>query len=107
MAEVTVTREQNGGVVPMRVGDTITMHLAENPTTGYAWDIDVLDRGLLEAEAPTYREAGAGVGAGGMKTWKLVARRPGRTRVALKRWRHWEGDASIAERFAVTLDIKG
>jgi predicted secreted protein len=42
-----------------------------------------------------------------MKTWKLVARRPGRTRVALKRWRHWEGDASIAERFAVTLDIKG
>jgi hypothetical protein len=36
----------------------------------------------------------------------LVARGPGRTRLGLKRWRHWEGDASIVERFAVTLDIK-
>jgi hypothetical protein len=35
-----------------------------------------------------------------------VARASGRTRLALKRWRHWEGDASIVERFAVTLDIK-
>jgi hypothetical protein len=35
-----------------------------------------------------------------------VARTPGRTRLALKRWRHWEGDTSIVERFSVTLDIK-
>jgi inhibitor of cysteine peptidase len=41
-----------------------------------------------------------------VKTWTLRARAPGRTRVGLKRWRHWEGDKSVVERFAVTLDIK-
>lgn len=28
------------------------------------------------------------------------------TRVRLKRWRHWEGDKSVVERCAITLDIK-
>jgi predicted secreted protein len=41
-----------------------------------------------------------------VKTWRLRARARGRTRVELKRWRHWEGDQSIVERFGITLDIK-
>lgn len=105
MAEVAVGPEDNGRVVAVKVGDTISLYLPENPTTGYAWAIEAIEARLLEAGAPTYRGEGAGLGTGGGKTWKLTARAPGRARVALKRWRHWEGDASVVERFALTLDI--
>lgn len=106
MAEVAVTREQNGRVIVVKVGDSIVLQLPENPTTGYVWALDSVDSTLLETGAPAFHGGGAGVGTGGEKTWTLAARAPGRTRVALKRWRHWEGDTSIVERFAVTLDIR-
>jgi len=106
MADVAVTKEQNGRVVTAKVGDSILVQLPENPTTGYAWALDSIDPTLLEAGAPAYHGEGAGLGTGGVKTWTLKARAPGRTRVELKRWRHWEGDTSIVERFAVTLNIE-
>ncbi len=106
MAEVAVTREDNGRVVVAKVGDVISVHLPENPTTGYSWAIDSVDAKRLEADAPTYHSEGAGLGAGGARSWNFRARAPGRARVGLKRWRHWEGDDSVVERFAVTLDIK-
>jgi inhibitor of cysteine peptidase len=106
MAEVAVTPEDNGRVVAVKVGDTISVRLPENPTTGYSWALDSIDAQRLEAGAPAYKGEGAGLGTGGVKTWKLVARAPGRTRLGLKRWRHWEGDTSIVERFSVTIDIK-
>ena len=106
MAEVAVTHEQKGRVILVKVGDSIVLQLPENPTTGYSWAIDAIDSKLLEAGAPAYHGEGASLGSGGAKTWTLKARAPGRTRVELKRWRHWEGDKSVVERFAVTLDIK-
>lgn len=106
MAEVALTREQNGRVVVVKVGDAISVRLPENPTTGYSWAIDSLDATRLEAGAASYHGEGVGLGAGGVRTWALGARAPGKTRIELKRWRHWEGDASVVERFAVTLDIK-
>jgi len=106
MAEVAVTKEDNGRVVSVKVGDTVSVRLPENPTTGYSWAIDSIDAKRLEADAPTYQGEGAGLGTGGSKTWRFLARAPGRTRFGLKHWRHWEGDASVVERFAVTLDIK-
>ena len=106
MADVSVTKEQDGRVLAVRVGDSVSVRLLENPTTGYAWTLESIDATLLEAGRPTYHGEGAGLGSGGVKTWTLRARAPGRIRIGLKRWRHWEGDKSVVERFAITLDIK-
>ena len=106
MAEVAVTPADNGRVVAVKVGDTISVRLPENPTTGYSWAIDSIYAQRLDAGAPANQGEGAGLGTGGVKTWKLVARAPGRTRLGLKRWRHWEGDTSIVERCSVTIDIR-
>jgi inhibitor of cysteine peptidase len=104
MAEVTVTKAQDGQTVEVRGGDAISLELPENPSTGYTWAFTAIDETALEVGRQSYQ--GTGVGSGGMKTWRLTARAPARTRVELKRWRHWEGDRSIVERFAVTFDIK-
>ncbi|MDP2702079.1 MAG: protease inhibitor I42 family protein [Candidatus Rokubacteria bacterium] len=92
MADVVVTKVQDGRVLAVKVGDSISVQLPENPTTGYAWALDSIDDTLLEVGGPAYHGEDAGLGSGGVKAWTLRARAPGRTRVALKRSRYWEGD---------------
>jgi inhibitor of cysteine peptidase len=106
VAHLTVTRADNGRVVAANVGDTIAVRLDENPTTGYTWSIASIDGARLEAGSPT-REPGARVGAGGTTTWPIQARAAGRARLELVHARSWAGEASAAERFAVTFDITG
>jgi inhibitor of cysteine peptidase len=107
VADVVVTQRDNGGVVSARVGDHIVLHLAENPTTGYVWAVDALDESTLELESSDWQAAGPGTGTGGDREWRLAPRRSGTTRIELKRWRPWAGDASVIERFAVTVEITG
>lgn len=101
-----VTEAQNGSTVEMRPGDVLTVHLPENPTSGYRWAVDQLDETRVEAEASGYRGEDDRPGTGGLATWTLRAKKPGTTGASLKLWRHWEGDRSVVQRFSITLDIK-
>jgi len=35
----------------------------------------------------------------------ITAKAPGETRIKLKRWRQWEGESSVVERYEFTLRI--
>ena len=102
----TVTEAQNGATVAMAVGDVLQIHLPENPTSGYRWAPDEIDEARVAVEPPSYRAEDGRPGSGGMVTWTLRAKAPGTPRVALKHWRHWDGDRSVTQRFTLTLDIK-
>jgi len=105
VTDVTISAAQNGRVVPVRVGDSITLRLPENAATGYRWTFASLDESKVTLEADGHEGSATGVGSGGEATWTLRARTAGPTRIALKRWRHWEGDRSIIDRFDVALEI--
>ena len=104
MAQVAITRAQQDDVVTVKRGDVIVVELPDQPSTGYRWDV-APDPALVEIESSTYKSAGPGVGGGGITTWRLRARAPGRAHLDFKRHRPWEGDRSVVDRFAVTLDI--
>jgi len=104
MGQVAITRAQHDHVVAVKRGDVIVVELPDQPSTGYRWDV-ASDPALVEIEGSAYQSAGPGVGGGGITTWKLRARALGRTRLDFKRYRPWEGDRSVVDRFAVTLDI--
>lgn len=105
MKQVNITREQHDGVVAVERGDSIVIELPDQPTTGYRWEIASVDPALVEIEGSEFGSSGPGIGAGGIATWRLRARAPGRTRLELARRRPWEHDRLPIERFAVTLDI--
>jgi inhibitor of cysteine peptidase len=94
----------NGQTIPVKVGDTMELQLPENPATGYRWTIDALDETLISVGEVGFRSAAA-VGSGGNAHWQLRATGAGQTTLALKRWRPFEGERSIVERFAITLQI--
>lgn len=102
----TLTAADNGKTVELRVGDVLALRLRENAATGYRWSMDNLDDKLVTLSEERFVPESQAVGSGGDVQWTLKANAPGLTQVRLKRWRQWEGEASIQERFAVNLRIR-
>jgi inhibitor of cysteine peptidase len=102
---LVISSSQNGQTVSIDVGDIMELRLPENASTGYRWALDALDAARVTIVETGFRDRG-GVGSGGDAYWRLRATGHGNTAVNLKRWRPFEGDRSIVERFAITLQIR-
>lgn len=66
-----LTTDDNGKVVTVAVGGTITATLASNPTTGYAWTLPTLqDTRVVRFVSSNYQAPSSpAVGAGGTTTF--------------------------------------
>ena len=102
----SLTEADNGRTVDVRVGETVSVTLPENATSGYRWAIDNLEQGVVEANEPKPRYPPGAVGSGGAVTFSFRSIGPGSGEVSLKQWRHFEGDASISKRFRFRLNAK-
>lgn len=101
---LTLTAADNGRHVAARVNEVIELRLAENATTGYRWEPDHYDGGLLQWLETTALYPEGAVGAGGEAVFRFKVVAAGSGVLALKYWRHWEGTGSIVQRYAVTVD---
>ena len=74
MTDTTVSEGFNGGTVTLQVGETLTVELRENPTTGFRWAPTSLDASMLARIDDDFRPAGgAGLGGGGLHVFRLRA----------------------------------
>ncbi len=105
MAAIEVTIAQDGTSIDAEVGDTILLRLSDNPTTGYRWELEPPAGESMVLDDSGYEPSGGAIGSGGVATWTLHATAAGTTSIVLKRWRPWEGDASVLTRFAVTVNV--
>jgi inhibitor of cysteine peptidase len=100
-----LTAADNGRTVELRVGDELALRLPENATTGYRWAIDAAEANLVDIKEGQYVSTSENMGGGGEAQWSMKAKAPGATSIKLKRWRQWEGDSSVVERYEITLRI--
>jgi inhibitor of cysteine peptidase len=107
VSTVTLSDADNGGRIEVRVGDAIAVRLPDNPSTGYRWELAPVDDEHLVVEDESYVAAdGRVVGSGGTAIWALRARRRGTAAIEGKRWRPWDGERSVIQRFAVEVEVK-
>jgi len=88
-----------GGVTTLRAGQTLSIALPANPTTGYSWSLAGFDEGVLRRAMPfdahvTDSHAPGMVGVGGVTRWTFEAAAPGETTLTLSYGRPWAKDAS-------------
>jgi inhibitor of cysteine peptidase len=103
MSNVSLTGDDNGRSLALREGDVVAIQLAENPTTGFRWDVDHVDEGV-ELIDDTYSPGAAPqFGSGGLREFRFRYRGLAPTRITLKNWRSWEGESSVVARFTVEL----
>jgi inhibitor of cysteine peptidase len=103
---LTLLAEDSGKTLELMAGERVQLQLAENPSTGFQWALDLQDRQLsLEASDFTL-DAGGQPGSWGMRTFRFRVLEPGEARLRLKYWRQWEGERSVVNRFAILFRIR-
>ena len=102
----SLTGSDNGKTITVHVGDEVDIALDSNPTTGFDWAIDKSNGSLLAFKQMDYQASSNAIGSGGTDTFKFVAKSVGTVNLQLKYWRSFEGDRSITQRYAVTVQIQ-
>jgi inhibitor of cysteine peptidase len=106
VAILKVGREDNGKLIKPRQGDVIIVSLQETPTTGYRWAVDPIDEKILELKDEGFRIAPeAGIGRSGTRTFTFRVIAAGSVQLQMKLRREWLGDASIIERYGLTIEV--
>src|SRR5262249_61596747 len=107
MPDPVLTRAAHVPPVALQPGLVVVVQLEEPPPTGFRWALEPpLPAGLSLLDA-AYVPGGAAVGGGGVRQFRLRADAPGSGVLAFKLWRAWAGDASVVDRFRVTVRIRG
>jgi len=95
-----------GRTFSIRPGETIQVVLPENASTGYRWALDAHDPEAIELLDAGADYAGAALGSGGNAVFVFRGKKGGETRVTLKHWRRWEGEASIVARYGLIIRVE-
>lgn len=81
--------------------------LAENPTTGYQWAIELSAEGILDQDGDEYAPDTVPegmTGAGGMHTWRFGTLAPGEVTLRFSLQRSWETGAEDALSLTFAVD---
>jgi inhibitor of cysteine peptidase len=98
-------KEDNGATRDVKQGCTIYIDLSENPTTGYAWEIDTGGLTLVNDEYLPDSNAEGLVGGGGMHNWELLAKDKGTYQIKAIYKRSWEETTPDDETWTVTVNV--
>lgn len=108
MAASAYGGSDNGKTITVSKGDTFTVRLDENPSTGYSWNLSagnglqvVSDRYIPNTTSPMI------VGSGGVHEWTIKATGNGTYKVSGVYKRPWEPMAGNETRYTLTVIVKG
>ena len=103
--EFAFNETDNNTNVTLQAGSGITIHLAENPTTGYGWNV-TSSRGLQYVNDMFIPPDTGLVGAGGVHEWQYLAAEKGTGEFsAIYRW-PWENVTGNETTFSMTFTIE-
>lgn len=110
MSDYTVTNSDRGKTVTLKAGQSLTLRLNENPTTGYRWIIPTFDAQLIRLTDDRFEPTATAnkpmmMGAGGQRILILQASRPGTIQLNLENKRSWDLESPSAESFDLTVQI--
>ena len=103
-SSAAVTQSQNGETIALPKGESLTIELPGNPTTGYEWTVAQLDPAFLRLADSTYAPDSSAIGSGGTYTFRFETLQPGATTLALAYRRSWETTASD-QSFSIGVNI--
>ena len=95
----------SGSDVTLRAGQTFTVSLKGNPTTGYTWEVVECDEQVLKLAGEDYTSSSDRIGAGGTQTFTFTSSKPGTTTLKLVYRRPWEKDAEPLRTFIANVRV--
>jgi inhibitor of cysteine peptidase len=91
--DIKIEAGQSHPEIVLRVGETLTLRLDEQPTTGFRWAASLGNVSVLETLASTFAlPADGGVGGGGERSLNFRAKAAGKCPVHLTLKQQWSDD---------------
>ena len=107
--EIILTERDAGRPLTLATGESFTVDLKSNPSTGYRWQTEPPrpGNGLLAPERDDFTAPrGDFCGAPGRQRLTFSARKPGQTTLRLIYIRHWEKPPRPAATFKVPVTVR-
>jgi len=106
-ATITVTKEQGGREIALKVGDILQIELPSRGGTGYSWFAEATGAPYLKLMSQSTRAAQEPrPGSPVMQVWRFKAEKPGATEINMAYYRSWEGVGKAKDRFLIKLHIE-
>ena len=112
-ATVTVTKDQDGREIALKVGTILLIELPGQSGTGYSWMVEAAGAPCLNLMDQTTLQLNEGrlggpVRAGGpvMQVWRFKAEQSGACEIKMAYYRPWEGVGKAVDHFVVKLHIE-
>ena len=105
--EMIISRDDAEKQLSSVLGETIQVHLKENPSTGYRWEIVKTEGSSLSYQSSSYtHDAGGTPGSEGVRSMRFTAVFPGCTTIYFKLKRSWEAESSAVDQLQLTICVK-
>ncbi|MCQ8894479.1 MAG: protease inhibitor I42 family protein [Methanolinea sp.] len=99
---ISFSGPDNGRTVTVVPGDSLSVSLFENPTTGYHWEVETSEGIALTGSTFLPSRSGL-IGAGGTHTWYFVVRGGGQQTISAIYRRPWMPPTGDEERYTLFL----
>lgn len=102
-----VYQQDNGKLIRLILGKKLSIRLPENCSTGYRWTLEpLIPKNILRLEEKSLKGKVPPLpGASGIRKWVFGAAEIGKAQINLRKWRVWEGEKSIKERFNIQVEV--
>jgi len=108
-SEIKFTEKDSGRPVEIRLGDSFTVELKSNPSTGYGWKMkdSPTEPRIIEMKAESFTAPqGVSCGAPGKKFYRFSAVSRGKTTLHLLYLRPWEKPPRPAAEFKLPVTVR-
>jgi predicted secreted protein len=105
-ATITVTKEQGGREVALKVGNILRIELPGRGGTGYSWFADTFAPYLKLVDQATIQVKEGRLGGPVIQVWRFRAEKPGATEIKMAYYRPWEGVGQAKDRFVIKIRIE-
>ncbi len=103
---VKVDQSSNNTEISLSVGQRLEIALAENPTTGFRWELKEDGAPFCAPRGNAFEAPAAGLGKPGIRRWHFEMIQAGSATIALVYRRSFERDKPPAQVFQITVKIE-
>jgi len=105
--QLELASQDSGGQNVLKPGQTFTLTLESNPTTGYSWEfVGLDDQDVVELVKTEYKADSDLIGAGGVDIMQLKAVQAGDVELKLIYHRSWEEGVEPIATFTYTVSVR-
>ncbi len=109
-SKIVLTEKDSGKIIDAEVGDTITLRLKANPSTGYLWNRKMPDMGVLREKENRYETLDKKQGTVGTNVFKIYSFDvvgPGEAGIKMEYRRPWEHNTAPQASFDIMIRATG